>query len=315
MIELADRLPRPVAYVLAGGASYGAVQVGHLRALAQTDLSPDLVVGTSVGALNGAVLAEDPVTAPERLAHMWASATREEIFGSMLTSAVNIAARRPSSATNTGLRQFIERAVRVREFSDLAVPHTAMATDFDDGRSIAIRGGDLVSALLASAAVPLVFPLVERDGRRLADGGLVANVPIRVAAAQGAQTLVVLDCGITVMPPEREDTYSGQLLRTAAIMAAQQVRRDLEGVGDRVVLYLPGPWPIRSRPDDFTTSAELASRTYGLTMAWLHALDPKGPGRYGTAPTDAPTKVEPLPRPGSVEDPPQPWQRFQHPPK
>lgn len=56
-IELAERLPRPIAYVLAGGASFGSVQLGHIRALAQTDLTPDLVVGTSVGSLNGAVVA------------------------------------------------------------------------------------------------------------------------------------------------------------------------------------------------------------------------------------------------------------------
>lgn len=300
-IELAGRLPKPVALVLAGGASFGAVQVGHLRALAETDLVPDLIVGTSVGSLNGAVVAENPVTAPERLARLWDSVTRAEIFGSMLSSAINVAARRPSAATNAGLRTVIERALSARTFADLALPHTAMATDFDTGRSVAISEGDLVTALLASAAIPLVFPIVERGGRRLVDGGLVANVPIGVAAAQGAQTLVVLDCGFTVMPPEREDTYTSRLLRTAAIMAAQQVRRDLERVGDRVVLYLPGPWPIRSRPDEFTTGAELASRTYGMTMAWLRALEPNGPGRYGSAPTDALTKVEPLLRPGGEE--------------
>lgn len=299
-IELAGRLPRPIAYVLAGGASFGAVQVGHLRALAETDVLPDLVVGTSVGALNGAVVAEDPVTAPERLTELWASVTRPEIFGSMLGSAINVAARKPSAARNDGLRAVIERALRARTFAGLDLRFTAMATDFDTGRSVALSDGDLVTALLASAAIPLVFPAVESDGQRLVDGGLVANVPISVAAAQGAQTLVVLDCGFTVMPPEREDTFTSRLLRTAAIMAAQQVRRDLEHVGDRVVLYLPGPWPVRSRPDEFTTSAELASRAFGLTMAWLHQVDPKGPGRYGSAPTDALTKVEPLLRPGSA---------------
>ncbi|MFN8124939.1 MAG: patatin-like phospholipase family protein [Candidatus Nanopelagicales bacterium] len=300
-IELADRLPGPVAYVLAGGASFGATQWGHIRALAQTDLRPDFVVGTSVGSLNGAVLAEDPEAAPERLTELWTSATRQEIFGNVMSHAVNLATGRPAAVSNDGLREFIERALSARVFGDLTVPFTAMATDFDTGRAISLDSDDLISALLASAAIPLVFPAVERKGRRLVDGGLVANVPIRVAAELGAQTLVVLDCGFTVMPPEREDTATSRLLRTAAIMAAQQVRRDLEQVTDRTVIYLPGPWPIRTRPDDFRKSAEIASATYGLTMSWLHALDPHGPGRYGTAPTDALMKSDPLPRPEESE--------------
>lgn len=296
-IRLAAGLPRPIAYVLAGGASYGAVQVGHLRALAATDVVPDFVVGTSVGSLNGAVVAEDPMTAPQRLASLWGSITRQEIFGTMLGSAVSIATGKPSVSTHAGLRDVIERSLDARTFDQLQLPYTAMATDFDTGRSVALREGDLVSALLASAAIPLVFPVVERDGHRLVDGGLVANVPIRAAAAQNASTLVVLDCGFTLLAPLREDTYTSRLLRTAAIMAAQQVRRDLEQVTDRYVLYLPGPWPIRARPDDFTLSTELAQRTHGLTMSWLTSLRLQGPGRYGRAPTDLLAKLEPLPRP------------------
>lgn len=90
-----------------------------------------------------------------------------------------------------------------------------------------LREGELISAVMASAAIPAVFPAVERDGRRLVDGGVVANVPIGVAAAQGAQTIVVLDCGFTVVAPQKEETSRANLLRMAAIMASQQVRRDL----------------------------------------------------------------------------------------
>ena len=300
-IELAGALPGPVAYVLAGGATFGATQVGHVRALGETDIHPDFVVGTSVGSLNGAVLAEDPAAAPARLTELWAEVTRQEIFGTALNHAVNLATGKPSVVPNDGLRAFIEKAISARDFSDLALPHTAMATDFDTGRAVAIDEGDLVSALLASAAIPLVFPEVERAGRRLVDGGLVANVPISVAAGLGARTIVVLDCGFTLMPPTRDGTYTDRLLRTAAIMASQQVRRDLESVTDRTVLYLPGPWPLKIRPDDFRSSTEIADKTFGMTMAWLHALEPQGPGRYGAAPTDALTKSDPLPLPDPKE--------------
>ena len=285
-LRIADSLPRPIAYVLGGGASFGAVQVGHLRALAETDITPDFVVGTSVGSLNGAVLAEHPTTAHERLADLWSGMTRAVVFGKMLGTALNLAKGKASAVPSTGLRAVIENAVGARTFEELTLPHTAVTTDFDTGEPVPLNSGDLVSALLASAAIPLVFPPVQRGDRKLVDGGIVANVPIGIAAAQGAATIVVLDCGFTVMAPQQEETATGRLLRTAAIMAAQQVRRDLRTVDDRVVLYLPGPWPMRGRPDDFRRGADNAATTYDLTMAWLHGLNVVGSGRYGSAPSD-----------------------------
>jgi NTE family protein len=285
-LSIVDSLPRPIAYVLGGGASYGAVQVGHLRALAETDITPDFVVGTSVGSLNGAVVAEDPAIAHDRLVAWWAGISRQAVFGNVFGTALNLATGKASAVPNTGLRTVIESAMGARTFEELAIPHTAVTTDFSTGEAVPISSGDLVSALLASAAIPLVFPPVHRGDQVLVDGGIVANVPISIAAQQGAATIIVLDCGFTVMAPQQEDTATGRLLRTAAIMAAQQVRRDLKTVDDRVVLYLPGPWPMRGRPDDFRRSAENASTTYGLTMTWLHGLQVVGPGRYGAAPSD-----------------------------
>lgn len=285
-LNIVNSLPRPIAYVLGGGASYGAVQVGHLRALAETDITPDFVVGTSVGSLNGAILAEHPATAAERLADLWAGMTRGAVFGNMLGTALNLATGKASAVPNTGLRSVIEKALSARSFEELALPHTAVTTDFATGEAVPLSTGDLVPALLASAAIPLVFPPVHVADRTLVDGGIVANVPISIAVEQGAATVVVLDCGFTVMAPQQEDTATGRLLRTAAIMAAQQVRRDLSKVADQVVLYLPGPWPMRGRPDDFRRSEENAATTFGLTMTWLHGLKIVGPGRYGAAPSD-----------------------------
>jgi len=289
-IAIADQLPKPVAYVLAGGASFGSVQVGQLRALARTDLSPDMVVGTSVGSINGAVVADDPTVAADRLAALWSTVVREDVFGKTLDTAVRVAKRSPALIDNASLKKFIESALESRLFSDLAIPLTAVATDFEVGEAVPMREGDLVSALMASAAIPAVFPKIEREGRVLVDGGVVANVPIAIAAAQGAQTIVVLDCGFTVIAPQKEDTLVSILLRTAAIVAAQQVRKDLQAVADRTVLYLPGPWPIVSRPDDFGRSEELSAAAYDLCNEWLTGLRISGPGRYGAAPADALSK-------------------------
>ena len=119
----------------------------------------------------------------------------------------------------------------------------------------------------------------------------MANVPMGIAAAQGAQTIVVLDCGFTVVAPERDDTLLGVLLRGAAIMASQQVRRELESCADRTVVYLPGPWPVHARPNDFSHSQEIAADAYELTLAWLNEFHPAGPGRYGSAPVDSLTSA------------------------
>lgn len=245
-----------------------------------------MVVGTSVGALNGTVVADDPDAAADRLAALWSTVTREDVFGKTLPTAYRLASRQSSAIDSRALQAFVERAIASRDFADLKIAHTAITTDFDTGEMVPLRDGDLISAVMASAAIPAVFPVVERNGRRLVDGGVVANVPIGVAAAQGAQTIVVLDCGFTVIAPQKEETLRANLLRMAAIMASQQVRRDLEKVRDQTVLYLPGPWPIGSRPDDFRRSQELAAAAYELSIEWLSELRIEGPGRYGKAPSD-----------------------------
>ncbi len=278
----------PVAFVLAGGASYGSIQVGMLRALAGTDLRPDFVVGTSVGSLNGGVLAYDPASAPDRLTEAWTKVTRDDIFGSVLKSAVAAASLKGALVSSDGLQKFLEATTPARDFSDLQIPHTAMTTDFDTGLPVPISEGNLVTALLASSAIPGIFPIVNRDGQRLVDGGLVANVPIGEAVSRGAKTVVVLDCGLTVLAQEMaDDSLISRINRMAAIMLSQQVRRDLEKAEGVTVLYLPGPWPAGVRPDNFSKSAELIMKAEVMSKEWLAEVKIEGPGRYGFAPSDS----------------------------
>ena len=173
--------------------------------------------------------------------------TREDVFGKTLPTAYRLASRKSSAIDSRSPQAFIEGAVTSRDFSDLKVPHTAITTDFDTGEVVPLREGELISAVMASAAIPAVFPAVERDGRRLVDGG-VGECPHRSCCRSGAQTIVVLDCGFTVVAPQKEETLQANLLRMAAIMALTAGASGLEKVRDRTVLYLPGPWPIGSRP-------------------------------------------------------------------
>ena len=272
---------------MGGGAAYGAVQVGMLQALAETDLQPDLVVGTSVGSLNGAIVAEDPVRAPHRLTHIWSQVRREDVFPHGLWGAYkSLVGAQPYIYTADALADVITGIMQARTFADLAVPFAAIATDMADGRPTLLREGPLRPALLASAAIPAVFPWVEIGGRRYVDGGVASNVPVREACAMGAASLVVLDCGLLGIPGQQPRTIAESLIHAGALLARQQLVRDLPQVArDHPVVYLPGPFPLRSLAVDFDHTEDLARSAYELSRRFLGERPagegPLAPGLYG----------------------------------
>jgi len=297
-LALADRLPRPVAYVLGGGGSWGALQLGMLQALAQTDLRPDLVVGTSVGSLNGAVLAADPDAAVERLTELWPSVTRAEIFpGGVLKGLRTLTTSKAWVFDNEPLTDYLTTSLPVSTFEELAVPFVAVATDFRNGGIATLDSGDLRSALLASSAIPGIYPWTEREGKRLVDGALVANVPIAVAAERGARSLVVLDCGLHGVEAGDATSLIEVLAQTAAIMARRQIAADLEQCG-----HLPMVWLSRGKLNtttmlDFSMTDTLIEEGYVQSMRTLRSLGlvtGLPPGLYG-APTEM--NAHPLIRP------------------
>lgn len=288
VIKLASKLPHPVAYAFGGGGSYGAVQVGQLKAMGQTDVRPDFCVGTSVGSLNGLITAENPDTAVERLEYFWNDITRRHVFGSRRRAIANVALLQPSAADPGPLIEYIKKATKSRDFKDLQLPHTAVTVDADTGQRVDISSGDLISACMASCCIPGVFPIVEREGRKLMDGGLVENVPIRVAAEQGAKTIVVFDCGFTLFGPKTSPTIAHTLLRAASIVASSQVNRDLAAYSDIHIVYVPGRWPPAGMPTDFGTMSALnIQASYSIAMEWLYSVKIKGPGLYGHPPDAA----------------------------
>jgi NTE family protein len=169
-----------VAFVLSGGGNQAVAQVGMLRALLEHGIIPDVVVGTSAGALNGAAVAGTPtIFGVAQLANTWIELTSSDIFpGGRLTRAWNVVRRGSHLFESTGLSALIDRATVARSFGDLSVPLRVVATDLDTGEEVVLAHGPLQPALLASAALPGVFPVVEHDGRRLVDGGVVNTVPL-----------------------------------------------------------------------------------------------------------------------------------------
>src|SRR4051812_32835163 len=159
-------LPRPVAVVVGAGGVLGAAHIGVGYALERHGFAPDMIIGTSVGALNGAIAAAHPDRAAPWLDHVWTRLHRREVYplGYRLSSRAGI-------FTDRGLRQLIARAELPSHIEQLSVPFTAVAMDLVTGDPALLDCGDLESALLASAAIPGMLPPVDREGRVLVDGG------------------------------------------------------------------------------------------------------------------------------------------------
>jgi len=284
-LELAHRLPRPTAFVLGGGGSWGALQLGMLQALARTDLTPDLVVGTSVGSLNGALLAADPAQAVARLEALWPNVTRMEVFpGGILRAVRTLTTAKAWIFDNEPLTDYLTNALPARTFEELPVPFVAVATDFATGALAELDSGDLRSALLASSAIPGIYPWVERGGHRLVDGGLVANVPITVAVRRGARSVVVLDCGLQGVRTGQATTLAEVLAQSSAIFARRQIADDLALCG-----HLPMVWLSRGQLNstnqlDFSMTATLIEEGFAEGMRTLQGLNRVSvlpPGLYG----------------------------------
>ncbi len=297
-LTLAHRLPRPVAFVLGGGGSWGALQLGMLQALARTDLTPDLVVGTSVGSLNGAILAADPALAVERLEAIWPNVTRNDVFpGGVLRGLRTLSVSRSWIFDNAPLTDQLTASLPVTAFEELAIPFVAVATDFGTGAVAELDSGDLRSALLASSAIPGIYPWVERDGRRLVDGALVANVPITVALERGAQSLVVLDCGLQGVSAGEAATLVEVLAQSSAIFARRQIAADLQRCAHLPMIWLSRGTLNATSVLDFTQTTTMIEEGFARSMETLRTLDritTLPPGLYG-----APAEFEqhPLIRP------------------
>jgi NTE family protein len=281
----AGSLPRPLAFVLGGGGSFGAMQVGMLHALDEAGIVPDLVVGTSIGALNGSIVAARPVGAAARLSRIWVDIDPDEVLGKGLIHRMKpIIGRRNHLYDNDGLRSLAVSLVGNGLIEDLEIPFGAVALEIDNVAPVLFRSGPVVSAILASAAIPGVFAPVERDGHYFYDGGLISTVPILQALEMGAASAVVLDC---IWADQQTPIPSNMLdaLAFASLVAARsQGTRELPIAAHQIpVIYLPGPAPRLLSPLDFRRTDQLIAEAYDGSLRFLSTLDVNGPGLYREA--------------------------------
>ena len=261
------------AFVLGGGGNLGAIQVGQLRALIEREIVPDLVVGCSVGALNGAAIAGNPtLDETERLAEMWKALDSKDIFPSpSRTRGPWLFLRHGLSAySDHGLRRVIDKWLRFRDFSEAIVPVHTVATALRTGLEQWFSTGAVVPALLASTALPGFLPPVTIDGEDYIDGGVVNNVPISRAFELGARHVYVLDCGNSDKEPKTPNRPYEVLMQAVNIARTHRFRAESGEVPEGVELIkLPTVDPGKLKFDDFSRSAELIERAHRVSSAFL----------------------------------------------
>jgi NTE family protein len=191
------------AFVLGGGGVLGAHEVGMLRALSQAGIAPDVVVGTSVGAINGVFVAADPAGGAARLGEIWQGEALRQAFSETLWGR---AARLARSGTHLHsiepLRRLLTDLLPGDDFADLQLPFHCVAASIEHANARWFSSGPVVPAVLASCAVPGLLPPVEIDGEHFFDGGLVHSIPVGRAVALGARTVFVLHVGRIERPLE-----------------------------------------------------------------------------------------------------------------
>jgi NTE family protein len=253
------------AFVLSGGASLGSIQVGMLEALYERDIQPDLIIGTSAGALNGAFIADRPqtVATARELGTVWSGLSRGQVFPvNPLTGALGLLGARSNLVPGSALRRLVERHVIAERLEETRVPLHVIATDVLRGEEVRLSEGPLVNAVMASAAIPGVLPAVDWNGRMLIDGGVANNAPLTHALALGADEIYVLPTGTPCELEEAPHGALGMLVYGTSLLVHARLAHELAELGDRSnIAVLPPPCPLSVQPTDFSQAETLIEQS------------------------------------------------------
>src|SRR5215207_9400488 len=247
-----------VAFVLSGGASLGAVQVGMLRALYEREITPDLIVGTSAGALNGAFIASRPQTTAtaDALADIWRGLRRGQVFP--INPLTGLLGSRDHLVPDSGLRRLVSRHVERELLEELPIPLHVVAVDVLSGQEVRLSSGAVVDAVLASAAIPGVLAPVEWRNHVLMDGGVANNTPISHAVELGAERVYVLPTGHACALDEPPEGALGMALHAISLLTHRRLVDDIERHREEAdLIVLPPPCPLDIQPIDFGHAGEL----------------------------------------------------------
>ena len=261
------------AFVLSGGGSLGSVQVGMLQALAENDIHPDLLIGTSAGAINSAYLAGHGTT-PEaiaKLGEIWRDLRRGKVFPLEPIRLVGaMSGLSPSLFSNHGLSDMIKANLNYVNLEDAKIHVHLVATNFLGGQEVLISHGDALSAVLASAAIPGIYPAVEREGLVLVDGGVADNTAVSQAVTLGADEVYVLPAGFACDLDHAPTSVLGNAMQALTLLIEQRLIADVGRYsGHASIKLLPPLCPLSVPSTDFNHAAELMERSYHASLGWI----------------------------------------------
>ncbi len=269
------------AFVLSGGGSLGAVQVGMLQALAQRGIAPDLLVGTSAGAVNAVWVAQYGMSADSLagLSRIWTQLRRRDIFPVRPDRVLRgLAGRAPAVSTSERLGELVRDNCEIDDLCDATIPMHALATDLLTGQAALISSGSPSEAVRASAAIPGVFPPVWRRGRWLIDGALSAPSGVHHAVHLGATEVYVLPAGVPCALVEAPRSALGVAVHSISLLVQQRLIADLENpLPGATIHVLPPLCPVTVSAADFSHADELIGRARQAGRRWLDEGGPDLP--------------------------------------
>jgi NTE family protein len=260
------------AFVFAGGGSFGAVQVGMLDALARRGIHADMVVGSSVGALNGAYYAGNPtLDGVKRLEAIWRRLRRGDVFPVGWRAMLGFLYRRDFLVASDRLRDLVENNLTYRNLEDAKIPIHIVATNILTGGTVVLSEGSAAQAIVASAAIPVVFPPVRFNDLYLADGAVSSNTPVSAAVARGARRLIVLPTGYACALEKPPLGAVANALHALTLLIARQLTSELRELDGTDIEYfvLPPLCPLGGSPYDFSQTGALIERAGKVTDAWI----------------------------------------------
>jgi NTE family protein len=257
--------------VLAGGGSFGAIQVGMMHALAKHGVTADMVVGSSVGALNGAYYAGDPtLKGILQLETIWRGLHRQDVFPITWRTLLGFLWRHDFLVPHDGIRKLIDDHLPYRNLQDAKLPLHIVTTDIISGEAVVLSEGSAAEAIVASTAIPGAFAPIHYRNLYLADGAISSNTPVRVAVRKGAKRLIVMPTGYACASEAPPTGAVANALHALTLLIARQLISELESLGPEMEYYVVPPLcPLVGSPYDFSRSADHIERAIKGTEAWL----------------------------------------------
>jgi NTE family protein len=261
----------PTAFVFAGGGSLGAIQVGMMQSLAKHGVHADMVVGSSVGALNGAYYAGDPtLDGVKRLAEIWRGLRRGDVFPITWHTLFDFLWRRDFHIPNDGIKKLVDDYIPFRNLEDAKLPLHIVTTDIITGDSVVLSEGSAAEAIVASTAIPGAFAPIHYKNFYLADGAISSNTPVKIAVRKGARRLIILPTGHACANAAPPVGAVANALHALTLLIARQLVSELENLDPSIQYFVVPPLcPLVGSPYDFTRTGEHIERAIRNTDEWL----------------------------------------------